>query len=45
MRAEDLFVLAPRFAPTRRHQRQKHAHKAHSYLWVFRKGRHADPAR
>jgi hypothetical protein len=35
--ARDLFVLAPRPAPTRRHQRQKHALKTHSYLWVFRK--------
>jgi hypothetical protein len=35
--AKDLFILAPRPAPTRRHQRQKHALKTHSYLWVFRK--------
>jgi hypothetical protein len=33
----DLLVLAPRPAPTRRHQRQKHALKTHSYLWIFRK--------
>jgi hypothetical protein len=37
LRSQDLFVLAPRPAPTRRWQRQKHARKAHSYLWVFRK--------
>jgi hypothetical protein len=32
-------TLAPRPAPTRRHQRQKHAHKTHRYLWIFRKPR------
>jgi hypothetical protein len=36
---KDLFLLAPRHASTRLHQRQKHAHKSHSYLWVFRKVR------
>jgi hypothetical protein len=37
--AKDRFILAPRPAPTRRHQRQRHALKTHSYLWVFRKSR------
>jgi hypothetical protein len=45
MRSEDLFVLAPRPAPTRRWQRQKHARKAHSYLWIFRKLRKSSDAR
>jgi hypothetical protein len=35
----DLFVLAPRPAPTRRWRRQIHARKTHSYLWIFRKSR------
>jgi hypothetical protein len=37
LQPKDLFVLAPRPAPTRRWQRQKHARKTHSYLWIFRK--------
>jgi hypothetical protein len=41
LRADDLFLLAPRPAPTRKHQRQKHALKTHSYLWIFRKVRRA----
>jgi hypothetical protein len=35
LQAKDLFVLAPRPTPTRRHLRQRHALKTHSYLWVF----------
>jgi DNA modification methylase len=41
LEAKDLFVLATRPAPTRRHRRQKHALKTHSYLWVFFKPRKA----
>ena len=40
--AKDLFLLVPQYVPTRLWQRQKHAHKAHSYLWIFRKPRRAD---
>jgi hypothetical protein len=43
LRSEDLFVLASRPAPRRRHQRMKHALKTHSYLWVFRKPRERKP--
>jgi Methyltransferase domain len=39
LRAADLFVLASRPAPTRRHLRQHHALKTHSYLWILRKPR------
>lgn len=35
---EDLFVVVPPAAPAVQ-QRQKHAGKNHSYLWVFRRGR------
>jgi hypothetical protein len=28
---------APKPTPTRRHQRQKHALKTHSYLWIFKR--------
>lgn len=36
---KDRFILVPGFVPTRRHQRQKHALKTHSELWVFKWGR------
>jgi hypothetical protein len=39
LRPDDLFVLAPRPAPTRRWPTQRHARKTHSYLWIFRKVR------
>jgi hypothetical protein len=37
--ATDLFVMVPNTPVTRRWQRQRHAHKAHSYLWVLRRSR------
>ena len=35
--SEDLFVMVQSSKPVIQHQRQLHARKNHSYLWVFRK--------